>query len=64
MRPEELDKRSNRFKRYQQKRIQKAKSDVLKKKDELKQLIERYEHTLNTKLDLPLIVEELLGTPF
>ena len=64
MSPEELDKRSNRFKRYQQKRIQKAKSDVLKKKDELKQLIERYEHVLNTKLDLPLIVEELLGTPF
>ena len=52
------------FKRYQQKRIQKAKTDILKKKDELKQLIERYEYTLNTKLDLPLIVEELLGTPF
>lgn len=64
MSPKELDKRSNRFKRYQQKRIKKAKTDVLKKKDELKQLIERYEHTLNTKLDLPLIVEELLGTPF
>ena len=64
MSPEELDKRSNRFKRYQQKRIQKAKTDILKKKDELKQLIEKYEHILNTKLDLPLIVEELLGTPF
>ena len=64
MSPEELDKRSNRLKRYQQKRIQKAKTDILKKKDELKQLIERYEHILNTKLDLPLIVEELLGTPF
>ena len=64
MSPEELDKRSNRFKRYQQKRIQKAKIDILKKKDELKQLIDKYEHILNTKLDLPLIVEELLGTPF
>lgn len=64
MSPEELDKRSNRFKRYQQKRIQKAKTDILKKKEELKQLIDKYEHILNTKLDLPLIVEELLGTPF
>ena len=44
--------------------MQKAKTDILKKKDELKQMIERYEHIVNTKLDLPLIVEELLGTPF
>lgn len=61
---EKLNKNSNRFKRYQQKRIQKAKTDILKKKNELKELIDKYEKILNTKLDLPQIVEEILGTPF
>lgn len=61
---EDLNKNSNRFKRYQQKRVQAAKQKVIDKQKELKELIKRYEDISNSKLNLPQEVEELLGTPF